>query len=77
MPKNYGTLSGNADPLVQIKQFEVDIESVLLYTYNKENQIFTTIVKSYLFACIYAGKVPDPVECWNKILYYNDTEELI
>ena len=52
---------------------------------SRENQvlqkkIFTlifTIVKSHLFACKYAGKVPDPVECWNKILYYKDTEELI
>ena len=62
------------------KKLEVDIDSVMLCTYNKENQIFTlisTIVKSYLFACKYAGKVPDPVECWNKILYYKDTEELI
>ena len=80
MPKNYGTLSGNTYPLVQNKKLEVDIDSVMLCTYNKENQIFTlisTIVKSYLFACKYAGKVPDPVECWNKILYYKDTEELI
>ena len=62
------------------KKLEVDKDSVMLCTYNKENQIFTlisTIVKSYLFACKYAGKVPDPVECWNKILYYKDTEELI
>ena len=62
------------------KKFEVDIHSAMLCTYNKENQMFTlisTIVKSYLFACKYAEKVPDPVECWNKILHYKDKEELI
>ena len=61
------------------KKNESDIDRAMLCTYNKENQIFTlisTIVKSYLFACKYAGKVPDPVECWNKILYNKDTEEL-
>ena len=62
------------------KKFEVETDSEMLCTYDKENQIFTlisTVVKSYLFACKYAGKVPDPVECWNTILYYKDTEELI
>ena len=52
----------------------------MLCTYNKENQIFilmSTIMKSYLFACNYAGKVPETVECWNNTLYYKDTEVLI
>ena len=58
----------------------MDVDSAMLCTYNIENQIFTlisTIVQSYLFASKYAEKVSDPVECWNKILYYKDTEDLI
>ena len=52
----------------------------MIYTYNKEIQIFaliSTTVKSYLFFCKYAGKVPGSVECGNKILYYKYAEELI
>ena len=49
----------------------------MLCTYNKENKIFTltsTIVKKPVFLQI-CRKVPDPVECWNKILYYKDAED--
>ena len=52
----------------------------MLCTYNKENQIFTiisTIVKSQLFASKYVGNIPDPIECWHRILYYKGTDELI
>ena len=62
------------------KKFEVDIHGVILCSYNKENQILmliSSIVKSYLFACKYVGKIPDPPECWDKILYHKDREELI
>ena len=40
--------------LVQIKKFEIGLDSVLLGTYNKENEIFrciSTIMKSHLLAC--------------------------
>ena len=59
------------------KNFEVGIGSVMLCTYNQSFTLISTIVKSYMFACKYAGKVPDPVECWNKISYYKEKEELI
>ena len=35
------------------------------------------IVKAYIFACNYADKIPDPVEYWHKIEYYQETERLI
>ena len=51
--------------------------NIILCTHNKENQIYTlisTIVKAYNSACKYADKIPDPVECWNKIEYYPETK---
>ena len=62
------------------KKFEVDIDSVMLCTYDNENKIFTLyfhgceIIPVFLQIC---RKGTWPVECWNKILYYKDREELI
>ena len=35
----------------------------------------SAVVKSYLFSCKCAGKVLDPVKCWNK-MFYKDREKL-
>ena len=59
---------------------DTEMCNIILYNYNKENQIYTlisTIVKAYIFAWNYADNIPDPVECWHKIEYYQETERLI
>ena len=40
--------------------------SIMLCTYNKENQMYTlisTVVEVYIFACKYSYRTPEPVEC--------------
>ena len=62
------------------ENIDTEMCNIMLCTHNKENQIYTlisTIVKAYIFACKYADKIPDPVECWHKTKYYKETERLI
>ena len=62
------------------ENIDTEMFNIILCTYNKETQIYTlisTIVKAYIFACKYADKIPEPVECWHKIEYYLETERLI
>ena len=59
--KQFGTL------FLYSQQNMLTLKCIILYTYNKENQIYTlisTIVKTYIFAFKYTDKIPDPVECW-------------
>ena len=62
-----------------VENIDTEMCNIILCTCNKENQIYTlisTIVKAYIFAYKYADKMPDPVECWHKIEYYQETEIL-
>ena len=52
----------------------------ILCTYNKQKPNLHCNFhncNAYIFACKYADKIPDPVECWHKIEYYQETERLI
>ena len=63
-----------------VENIDTEMCDIILCTYNKENQIYTlilTTVKAYIFAWKYADKMPDPVECWHKIEYYQESERLI
>ena len=63
-----------------VENIDTEMCNIILCTYNKENKIYTlisTIVKANIFACKYVDKICDPVECWNKIEHYQETDRLI
>ena len=63
-----------------VENISSEMCNFILCSSNKENQIYTlisTIVKEHILASKYADKMPDPVECWQKIEYYQETKRLI
>ena len=80
MWKSCGKQFGTLFLYSQQKIIDTKMCNIILCTHNREKQIYTlisTIVKAYIFACNYAKKILDPVECWHKMECYQETKRLI
>ena len=54
-----------------VENIDTEMCNVILCTHKKPNlHLNFHNLKSYIFACKYADKILDPVECWHKIEYY-------
>ena len=58
------------------ENIDTEMCNIIICTYNKKiYTLIPIIVKVYIFACKYVDKMPDPVECWHKIEYYQETKD--